>query len=151
MPITIRKGNENDFAGIFSLIKEFAVFQKTPEKLTMSLEQMKEEKDFFQCMVAEDEFKGIVAFATFFFAYYSWSGKALYLDDLYVTADFRNKKIGTQLLEYIIDLAKQTNCKKLRWQVSNWNTEAKDFYKKMGATLDEVEINCDLDLRKMPV
>ena len=37
-------------------------------------------------------------------------------------------------------------CKKLRWQVSNWNKNAIDFYKKMGASIDDMEINCEMDL-----
>ena len=48
------------------------------------------------------------------------------------------------LLEKIIDLAKNSQCKKVRWQVSKWNTNGIDFYKKMGATVDDMEANCDL-------
>jgi hypothetical protein len=47
-------------------------------------------------------------------------------------------------LDAIIEMARQSHCKKVRWQVSNWNHRAIEFYKKRGATVDEVEINCDL-------
>ena len=33
----------------------------------------------------------------------------------------------------VIDIARQTDCKKARWQVSNWNKNAIDFYKSIGA------------------
>ena len=146
MNIIIRKAAETDFAAIYSLIKEFAVFQKTPEKVKITLEQMEQEKDFFKCFVAEAGGNKIVGFASFFFAYYSWTGKALYLDDLYVVEQYRKQQVGAQLLGAVIDLAKREQCKKLRWQVSNWNENAIDFYKKMGASIDDVEINCDLEL-----
>jgi diamine N-acetyltransferase len=44
----------------------------------------------------------------------------------------------------VIALAKENNCKKMRWQVSKWNSTAQTFYKKLGAEIDDVEINCDL-------
>lgn len=140
----IRKGNVQDFAEIFLLIKEFALFQNTPEKLTITVEQMTKEKNLFHCFVAENDKKQIVGFASFFFAYYSWTGKAIYLDDLYVKEDYRNQGIGKKLLEAVINLAQTEKCRKLRWQVSKWNMNAIQFYKKMGATIDTVEINCDL-------
>ena len=49
-------------------------------------------------------------------------------------------------IDEVIALAKENNCKKMRWQVSNWNKSAIEFYKKMGASIDDVDINCNLDL-----
>ena len=146
MSIVIRKGTPEDFPAIFRLIQEFAVFQKTPEKVTITLDQMLENKHLFQCLVVEIEDAQLIGFASFFLAYYSWSGKALYLDDLYVKKEFRGHQIGTQLLDRLIDYANAEQCKKVRWQVSNWNKEAIEFYKKMGAKVDDTEINCDLYL-----
>jgi GNAT superfamily N-acetyltransferase len=144
--IVVRQANEDDFPPIFSLIREFVVFQKTPEKLTLTLEQMKREKDFFRAFVAVDESGKIVGFASYYFAYYSWSGKAIYLDDLYVKESSRGQNTGTQLLSALIELAKKTEFKKIRWQVSKWNSKAIDFYKKMGAVMDDTEMNCDLKI-----
>ena len=115
-----------------------------PEKLTNNVEQMIHEKDLFQSFVAHNDDEEIFGFASYFFAYYSWSGKAIYLDDLFVKEDYRNKGIGKKLFEEVVNLAKIENCRKLRWQVSRWNNNAIEFYKKMGATLDDIEQNCDL-------
>jgi GNAT superfamily N-acetyltransferase len=139
----IRTATENDFNAVYGLIQEFAHFIKTPEKVTVTLEQMIQDKDFFKCLVAVENDK-VVGFATYFFTYYSWSGKAMYLDDLYVPEAYRGQQIGTRLLDAIIEMARQSHCKKVRWQVSNWNHRAIEFYKKRGAMVDEVEINCDL-------
>ncbi len=142
MDITIRKAGEQDFPFVFSLIKEFSIFQKTPEKVTITLEEMIQGKDIFQCLVAETVDKEITGFATFFFTYYSWSGKGLYLDDLYVKDAYRKKTIGKKLLDALINIAKEGNCKRVRWQVSGWNTNAINFYKRMGAVIDSTDINC---------
>ncbi|CAN5135703.1 GNAT family N-acetyltransferase [soil metagenome] len=143
MHVTIRKASTQDLEYIFSLIKAFAVFQTAPEKVKITLEQMKNEQHLFQCFVAETSENEIVGFASFFFAYYSWYGKALYLDDLYVTDAYRKYGVGKKLLDAVIDLAKNEQCKKVRWQVSKWNEHAISFYTKMGATTDDTEINCD--------
>lgn len=141
MDMLIRKGTPEDYDQILALIKTFAVFQKTPEKVTVTLEQMIEDKDIFQCLVAEAG-NTIVAFASFFFNYYSWSGKGLYLDDLYVKEAYRQLNIGTRLLNTVIQLAREHQCKSVRWQVSRWNDNSIQFYKKMGALVDETEMNC---------
>ena len=146
MDIKIRKATPGDFPAVLLLINEFSVFQKTPEKVYITLEQMNEDKDLFKCIVAEKDRQEIVGFASFFFAYYSWSGKSLYLDDLYVQSPYRKLKIGSQLLQTVIDFAKQENCKKVRWLVSKWNTNAIGFYKSIGAVLEETEVTCDLVL-----
>ena len=116
MNTTIRKAVEEDFAAILSLVKELAVFQKSPEKVTNTVEQMKEEKDFFRCFVAENEQKEIVGMASYSFVYYTWVGKSFYLDDLYVNESCRGQKIGSELLKKIFEVAKNENCKRVRWR-----------------------------------
>ena len=147
MNITIRKADERDFPFIFAMMKEFAVFQKTPEKVFITLDQMIKDKDIFNCLVAEVDNKEIAGFATSFFTYYSWTGKGLYLDDLFVRDIFRKQSIGKKLLDAVIDLAKKEQCKRVRWLVSGWNTNAIEFYKKMEAVIDSTDINCDLSLK----
>ena len=149
MDINIRPANEMDFPEIFSLITEFSVFQGTPEKVSITVDQMQENKELFNCLVAETKDKHIIGFASFFFAYYSWSGKALYLDDLYVKETFRNQAIGKMLFDAVLVYAKNNHCNKMRWLVSKWNTNAIGFYKSIGANIDETELTCDLTLNEI--
>jgi ribosomal protein S18 acetylase RimI-like enzyme len=149
MEITIRKANESDFEDILSLIKELATFEKAPEKVTNSVQQMQLEKDYFHCYVAENETKEIVGMALYFFAYYTWVGKSLYLDDLYVKESCRGQKIGSKLLVKIFEIAKEENCKRMRWQVLNWNTPAIEMYKKFGAEIQEEWHNCDFNEKEI--
>ena len=105
----IRNAEPADFPAIISLINEFSVFQKTPEKVTITLEQLIADQDIFNCFIAEIIDKQIMGFATYFYSYHSWSGKGLYLDDLYVKENFRNHSVGTQLLNTVINFAKDQN------------------------------------------
>ena len=122
----------------------FALFEKLPDKMINSVEQMLLEKEYMTGFVAVNSGNQIVGYVTYFFGYYTWIGKSLYMDDLYVQTDSRGLGVGTKLINEVIEFAKAENCKKLRWQVSEWNQPAIDFYKSLGANVDAVESNCDL-------
>src|SRR5690349_15228864 len=115
MSITIRKATEKDFPAILSLVNGLAIFQKSLERVTNTVEQMLEEKELINCFVAENEQKEIVAIASYSFVYYTWVGKSLYLDDLYVKESYRGQKIGSELLKKIFEIAQTENCKRVRW------------------------------------
>jgi GNAT superfamily N-acetyltransferase len=144
MEIEIRPINVSDFKQLIELFREFATFEKMPEKMTNTVEKMMEDREYFHCFVAVDRQNEIVGYVTYFFSYYTWIGKSLYMDDLYVRPEFRSAGIGTMLINRVIAFAKTENCRKLRWQVSGWNKPAIEFYRKLGAEIDGTEQNCDL-------
>jgi ribosomal protein S18 acetylase RimI-like enzyme len=144
--VNIRAATTADFPRLIELFTEFAEFERLPEKMTNSVEKMTQESEYFHGFVATNEENIIVGYATYFFCYFTWTGKSLYMDDLYVQKSFRKCGIGKQLLESVIHLAKESYCKRVRWQVSSWNDNAKSFYQSMGAKIDDVESNCDLIL-----
>ncbi len=143
--MNIRTIEEEDYPAIIAMLKEFAIFQKVPGAVTNTPELMKQEKAFFNCFVAVESNGEIAGMATYFYAYYTWSGKSIYLDDLYVKEAYRGQNIGKRLLDKIFEVAKNENCKRVRWLVSEWNTSAIEFYKKCGATIDKELYLCDFD------
>ena len=145
MNITIRKTEPKDYPAVLELIKELALFERAPEKVTNTVELMQEENHYFQSLVAEKEDGEIVGMAIYFFAYYTWVGKSLYLDDIVVKEQYRGNKIGTKLLNKVIEFGNENNCKRIRWQVLDWNTDAIEFYRKYGAKLDGEWVNCDIE------
>lgn len=145
MNINIRKATEADFPQILALINELAAFEKAPDKVTNTVEQMQREQHLFDCYVAEIEPGEIVGMAIWFFAYYTWVGKSLYLDDLYVKESFRKHKIGSALLRKVFEIASSEGCKRVRWQVLNWNEPAIKMYTKSGAEIDDEWMNCSFD------
>ena len=146
MNITIRPAAENDYPAIVEMFKEFAHFEHLDERLTNTVERIKAEAEYFNCFVAINNEDEIVGYATYFFAYFTWTGKSLYMDDLYVKESCRGEGIGKLLINKVIEFAKTSRCHKLRWQVSDWNAPAIGFYKSLGAEIDNQERNCDLDL-----
>ena len=148
MQYKVRIAIERDFKQIHKLNYEFPHFIDTPNRFEISVEEMIDEQEYFKIVVAENKDGEIVGFASTFVDWYSWIGKSLYLDDLYVIeeARARGRGVGSLLMERVLGLAKELGCKKVKWQVSKWNRNAIEFYKFKGASIDDVEINCDLIL-----
>lgn len=145
MTFIIRKASEADYPAILSMIRELALFEKAPEKVTNNVEQMHREKDLFGCYVAEKDDGEIIGMALYFFAYYTWVGKSLYLDDIFVKEAYRKHKVGTALMKEIFRVAREEDCKRVRWQVLNWNQPAIEMYRKAGAEIDDEWLNCSFD------
>ena len=144
MSISIRPISESEYPAIIELFQEFATFEKRPEKMTNSVDRLLREKEYFHCFVAVDPADDIAGYVTYFFTYHTWTGKCLHMDDLYVKPEYRGMGLGKQLLDTVVSFAQKAECHKVRWQVSDWNTPAQDFYKKLGVEITNGEWNCDL-------
>jgi len=138
----IYKITETDFEKLFALFEEFAGFEK--RKFYNSLEKMKAEKDFFGGFTAKDKAGNILAYAVFFYSYHTFTGKTLYMDDLFVSETHRRKGLGRKLLEAVIAEAKKQNCAGVRWQVADWNAAAKKLYSSVGAIENNEDRNRDI-------
>ena len=145
MDINIRKATDKDFPAIFGLITELAEYEESLDKVSNSLELMYEQKDYFNCYVAETEEKEIIGMALYYFSYYTWVGKTLYLDDLYVKEAYRGNGLGTRLMDKMFEVAKAEKCKRFRLQVLNWNEPAINLYEKSGFNVDKTWYNCDIE------
>lgn len=146
---TIRPATENDVPQIMGLIHELALFEKAPEEVINTAEQMKKDgfgaNPLFKCLVAETS-AGIIGFALYYYRYSTWKGKCLYLEDFYIKEDFRNFGVGKLLFDTIIETAKHDNCKRINWQVLDWNEPAIKFYEKYNSGFDKEWWNGFLEL-----
>jgi GNAT superfamily N-acetyltransferase len=142
MNITIRTGEEKDLPALLALIKELAAFEKAPDAVTNTIQRMVDEQQYFGFFVAEKDGE-IIGAAVYFFAWFTWVGKSLYLDDIYVKPAYRRRKVGSKLLRKIFEHARKEDCQRLRWQVLDWNSNAIDIYKKAGAHISGEWLNCD--------
>jgi len=145
MNIEIRRLQDKDIKALLALLKEFALFQKHPESMTNTVKQLRQDREHFKCYIALVD-SIVIGYTIYYSAYSSWSGRALYIEDLYVTTLSRNLGIGKKLLDAVVQEAISTQCKKVKWQVSKWNKNAQEFYRHIGAEIDDSEINCDLSL-----
>lgn len=63
---------------------------------------------------------------------YTWEGKTLFLNDLFVKPSYRSRGIGKLLLNHIIQYSKKSGYNCIDFYVVHWNP-AKKLYEKMGA------------------
>ncbi|MBC5775791.1 GNAT family N-acetyltransferase [Pontibacter sp. KCTC 32443] len=146
--IQIRKGTIDDLPQVLQLIQELAEYEKAPNEVTNTLEDMRRdgfgERPIFEFFVAESEAEGIVGISLYYTAYSTWKGRTIYLEDLVVTERLRRSGIGKKLFDAVAEEAKRLGAKRFRWQVLDWNEPAIAFYKKIGAELDGEWMNCTM-------
>lgn len=63
-----------------------------------------------------------------------YSGKYIELDNVVVDINFRSNNIGQLLCDYVLEIAKQNNCKTAMLDAYLENTQAHIFYKRIGFT-----------------
>lgn len=121
---------------LLTLIKELAQYEKNdPPSLTVEKLQSYLSKALFQVEIAEHEDE-LVGYALYYYGFSAHKGfPTLYLEDLYVKPEFRNKGIGRELIKKLTEYAKQNECCRISWLVLSWNEQAIAFYKKIGCTL----------------
>lgn len=136
----IRKGELKDAEAIFALIQELAVFEKEPEAVEISLEDIQldgfGDQPKFEVFVAEDNSQ-VVGMALFYYRYSTWKGKTIHLEDLIVKENSRGKGIGRLLYNEVLKYAQQQKLRRVEWAVLDWNTPAVEFYKNSGADVLE--------------
>ncbi|MBC8111241.1 MAG: GNAT family N-acetyltransferase [Verrucomicrobia bacterium] len=150
--ITIRTAKPEDVNNIFILIQELAIFEKALHEVTNTPEQLLAdgfgENPLFSCLIAEIE-NEVVGMSFYYFRYSTWKGKRLYLEDLIVKENYRNRQIGRLLLEATMQESLTTNCSGMVWQVLDWNEPAIKFYQKYQAAFDGEWLNVSLNKQQI--
>ncbi len=144
MDFSIRPATKNDLPEVLDLVKELALYEKAPEEVTITIEELEVDgfgkNPLYWIILAENE-NGIVGMSFYYIRYSTWKGKCLYLEDFVVKEEFRGNKIGQFLFEETIKAAKEMNAKLMNWQVLDWNEPALKFYKKFNAEMDSEWLN----------
>ncbi|XP_041444944.1 thialysine N-epsilon-acetyltransferase [Xenopus laevis] len=141
-PCRVRAAHAGDCEEIMRMIQELAQYEERLNEMENSVEALRqdgfEEAPFFSCMVAElleGEGTGptLVGYSIFFRKYSSYTGRALFMDDLFVRRHYRGKGIGSQLLASVAQECLLLGCPELQFHVLVRNTPAIKFYFSRGA------------------
>jgi len=135
----VRAARREDVPAIVALIRELAVYENlehlavaTPETLEPHLFG---ERPACECLVGEQG-GAVVAFALFFHNFSTFLCRpGLYLEDLYVQPAARGTGLGKALLKRLAQIAVERGCGRFEWCVLDWNVSAREFYERMGATM----------------
>ena len=137
----IRFATEKDASLLLELIKELAKYEKLTDEVTASEKTLAEtifKKKYAEVIIAELNEEPI-RFALFFHNFSTFLGKpGIYIEDLYIKERFRCKGYGKQIFSFLANLAVERKCGRLEWWVLDWNVDAINFYKSLGArAMDE--------------
>jgi GNAT superfamily N-acetyltransferase len=137
MSTTFRQARPTDANAIYDMIYELAVYEKAPEEVVTTADEIRAtlfgEGSKTEALICEIDGK-IAGYAVFFTSYSTWLGRnGIYMEDLYISPDFRGQGAGKALLKHIAQCAVQRKCGRLEWSVLDWNQPAIDFYLSIGA------------------
>ncbi|MFT6915017.1 MAG: GNAT superfamily N-acetyltransferase [Motiliproteus sp.] len=135
--IEIRQATVEDAALILRFVTELAIYEKAEHEVVATESDI--QKSLFGadsntraviCNINDEP----IGFAVYFFNYSTWLGKqGLYLEDLYVSPEYRSAGAGKALLKNLAKIALAKQCGRFEWSVLDWNEPAIQFYQSMGA------------------
>jgi GNAT superfamily N-acetyltransferase len=127
----IRKARATDIPAIHALIRELAEYEQAPEEVIVTEHDMLNDgfgsNPLYTCYVAEDH-NEIIGMALYYIKYSTWKGPCVFLEDIIVTQSRRKEGLGKLLFDQVLSDCRKMNCKRMEWQVLDWNTPAIKFY-----------------------
>ena len=135
--ISIREANVADAALILRFVRELAIYEKaehevlaTEESIVTTIFGGNTGVDALICEQSGDA----IGFAVYFYNYSTGLGQpGLFLEDLYVSPEYRGLGAGKALLRHLAQIAVARNCGRFEWNVLDWNEPSIKFYESLGA------------------
>ncbi len=138
------------------MVMQLAEFEKAHDEVVTTAEiYMKDGFDDkrFEALIAEadnaTDGDNVVGMALYFWAYSTWRGKFIWLEDLIVNEKYRHCGIGKLLFEAVIAEAHKKGAMQVKWQVLDWNKPAIQFYEKYKAICDNEWLSYRLTRNEM--
>ncbi len=133
---TVRKATENDISLIENLIKGLAAYEKRPQDMTATQEDLRYwffEKNIATALIAEQSGEP-VGYAIYYPVFASFAAKAgVHLEDLFLKPEKRRSGLGTKFFSEVEKFVKQDGFSYIEWSCLDWNEPAINFYNKIGA------------------
>jgi GNAT superfamily N-acetyltransferase len=134
--LSIRPATVNDASLLESFVRELAEYEKELDSVKNTAADLARDgfgpDPKFRALIAEWDAQP-VGFALLCDVYSTWTGRHLYLEDLFVRQQFRGKGIGKQLMAKAAQIARQEHYYAMRWEVLDWNKSSIEVYRGMGA------------------
>ena len=139
MSLSIRPATAADVPLILAFIRGLAEYEKRLPEVEATEEKLRATlfpeggRAAAECVLAFESATP-AGFALFFTNYSTFLAQpGLYLEDLFVPAEFRGRGIGKALLLHLAKLANGRGCGRMEWTVLDWNQPAIEFYESLGA------------------
>ena len=133
---SLKKVGEDDCELLYSLIIEMATYEKDLDEVKTTPQMIKDTISNNSCAQAYIGYVDNVAvsYVIYFYTYSSYLGKqSIYIEDIYIKPEYRKFGLGKKILTFMAQKAVEKGCDRLDWTCLDWNINAIDFYKHMGA------------------
>lgn len=144
--LTLRPAVPSDTQQILQFIRDLAEYEREPQAAVATEADILKHafSDTPLVHVTMAEWDGRPAgFALWFLNFSTWEGKpGIYLEDLFVSPEFRGKGIGKALLQHLAARAVREGWTRFAWSVLDWNTPSIDFYEAHGAKVLREWLTC---------
>ena len=137
--IDVRRASHEDVEILSRFIHLSAAEQDGLEEVVVTPENLSVDgfgpSPLFSALIAECE--GTPAgFALYFPNYSTWmSRRGVYLEDLYVAAEYRRRGVARALMTRLAGIALELGGGRINWLVLRENTAATAFYRSLGAEM----------------
>ncbi|MDJ0625047.1 MAG: GNAT family N-acetyltransferase [Candidatus Caenarcaniphilales bacterium] len=103
----IREAVSEDVPAILKLVKCLAEYVNLIHEVTAVEELFKKngfsQNQYFNCLILENQGKEAIGFALYFFNFSTFTGKpTLYLEDIFVLPEYRNKGLGKNCFKKLL-------------------------------------------------
>lgn len=137
MKIKIKKADRKDKNDVLMLIDELAKYEKLPPPDSKAKKRLIKDafgkKPAFKVLLAKIK-DDAIGYAFYFYTYSSFlARKTLYLEDIFIIEKHRKLGAGKLLMDELVKIAEKNKCGRMEWCVLDWNTNAINFYEKLGA------------------
>ena len=134
--LKFRFAKKEDTGLILNFIKRLAEYEKLFDEVVATEDLLKEW--IFEKRKAEVIFPLYdgkeVGFALFFHNFSTFLGRSgIYLEDLFILEEYRNKGIGKATLKELAKITVERGCGRLEWSCLDWNKPSIDFYLSLKA------------------
>ena len=138
----IRPARRNDTGAVHAMIRALAEFEKLSHLCVATEADLDAAlfgpKPAAEVLIARETQKpdSAAGFALFFHTFSTFLGRrTLWLEDLFVRAEYRGTGLGRALLVELARLAHERGCGRFEWAVLDWNATAIRFYEGLGAAV----------------
>lgn len=134
--LTFRYAKRTDVPLILQFIIDLAKYEKMENEVVATEELLEEwifDKEKAEVIFAMVDSKEI-GFALYFHNFSTFLGRSgIYLEDLYVLPQYRDKGYGKSILQKLARIAIERGCGRLEWWCLDWNKPSIDFYLSLKA------------------
>lgn len=149
MSLAIRDAVIGDEDLVFEFIFALAKYEKLEHEVSANKEDIA--RDLFGknprvfCDIVEQNGEPI-GFALWYYTYSTFRGKhGIWLEDLFVDPAARGSGAGKALMGHLAARCEREELARFEWWVLDWNKPSIDFYKSLGAVMQDEWTVCRVD------